>query len=226
MSWREETYIGSLFVEKVSQGRDAYGNPADHAGILMGAGKSSAYYLMAGAGVSALSYFIESASIVDNNRAAYLRLKLSGPAGGGEALRAFCTVAAACSVGRGAHISLNFSGTSSLSGEGQAVKGTFHVPNSTLSLGTSAVLCAELYADGASSNITGDLALIDMKVAGDATGAAVLDAKTFALRLSGVTDGAGEMVYRAQGEPTWTSKTCLIKCKINGYTTYLVGVEL
>lgn len=226
MSWREYAAFGELNAEKLKLGKDSFGNYADHAGVLMGAGKSTAYYLMAGAGKSALSFYIESASVVDSNRAAYLRLKLSGAAGGGEALRAFCTVAAACSVGRGAHISLGWSGTSSITGEAQAIKGTFHIADAAKSVGTSAVLCAELYADGASADITGDMALVDLKVAGNATGAAVIDAKTFALRLSGVTDGAGEMVRRAQNEPTWTSKTCLIKCKINGYTTYLVGVEL
>lgn len=226
MSWREQAYFGDTYLRKLTVGHTAQGNPAEHDGVIQGAGKSSAYYLMPGAGKSALSYYVESASVVDSNRCAYLRLKLSGAAGGGEAIRAFCTIAAAAAVGRGAHISLNYSGTSSISGESQAIKGTYHVPNSTVSLGTSAVIEAELYADGASSDMTGGMALFGAKVSGNTSGAGTIDAKTYLLRLSGVTDGAAEMVRRAQNEPTWTSKTCLIKCLINGNVTYLVGVEL
>jgi len=198
-----------------------------HGGVLHGAGTSTTKYTMTGASKSALSYYITTADTADSNRVAYLRLYLTGAAGGGEALRAYATASAAVSVVRGAHISVSYSGTSSCTGESMALKGTYHVPNSTLAGGTAAVFDAELYADGASSSLgSTELAMFRAHVAGNATGAAVVDAQAYMFVISGVTDGSAEFVRRAQNEPTWASKTCLIKCKINGNITYLVGVEL
>ena len=146
---------------------------AAHGGLLHGAGTSSTKYTMTGASQSALSYYVTTADTADSNRCAYLRLYLTGAAGGGEAIRGFCTVGAACSVARGAHISLNYTGTSSITGESMAAKGTYHIPNSSLAAGTSAVFDAEIYADGASSSLgSGTLAMLGAHVSGNATGAA------------------------------------------------------
>lgn len=124
---------------------------ASHAGVLMGAGTSGTPYTMTGASKSALSFYVTTADTADSNRVAYMRLYLSGAAGGGEALRAFAT---GSGVGltalRGAHISANISGSGTITGEMMAVKGTLHVPNSTLG-GTTSAVAAELYADGTSA---------------------------------------------------------------------------
>lgn len=196
-------------------------------GTMLGCGTSSAKYTMTGAGKSALSFYITTADTSDSNRGMYLRLYLTGAAGGGEALRSFLTLSGVGSpAARAQHNSFSVSGSGSVSGESMVTKNTYHVPNSAFSCGTSSIIQAELYSDGASSDISGTLAFFHAHHGGNATGAAVIDAKTYLLNITGCTDGSGEFVRRAQNEPTWTSKTCLIKCLINGNVTYLIGVEL
>lgn len=169
------------------QGIATFGSAA-HDGLLHGSGTSSTKYTMTGASKSALSYYVTTADTADSNRCAYLRLYLTGAAGGGEAIRGFCTVGAACSQARGAHISLNYTGTSSITGESMAVKGTYHVPNSTLSCGTSSVLASEVYADGASSDMSGTLAMFGCHVSGNATGVTTLTgaSKLLFMNITGV----------------------------------------
>lgn len=215
---------GTITVE--DGGTQTFG--AAHGGVLHGAGTSSAKYTMTGASKSALSYYITTADTADSNRAMYLRLYLTGAAGGGEALRSFLTLEGAGSpAARAQHNSISFGASATVTGESMVTKNTFHVPNSALAAGTSSIIQAELYSDGASSDIgSGTLAFFHAHHGGNATGAAVIDAKTYLLHIDGCTDGSGEFVRRAQNEPTWTSKTCLIKCLVNGNVTYLVGVEL
>lgn len=87
-------------------------------------------------------------------RGIYNRLYLSG-ASGGESLRSFTTVEAAAGTAHGAHISLSFGASpAALSGLGVAVRGTLHIPNRAVTLGTVAAVQAEVFLDGTSADPT------------------------------------------------------------------------
>ncbi len=225
--------------QKYTGGRLVFYNGEDSAiGQLLQLGRTATAALIMGGGTSAspltkntadknfFGYWLKSSATSGTSRGLYQRLYLTGGAGG-ECIRAFTTVESntPADTCNGIHTSLSFgSSAGNITGLGTALRGTLHIPNRALN-GTVAAIQAEVYADGASSDIGGTCSLIRGLVDGDGTGKAACDSKVFLLDLT-ATDGSGEMVYRAQAEPTWTSKTCLIKCKINGNTTYLVGVEL
>ena len=169
------------------------GNTAS-AGVLGGCGAEGATYTMAGASASALSFHITSASTADSNRAIYARLYLTGAAGGGEAGRFYTTVAGVGSpAARGAHISVGFTGSGTVTGESMAVKGTYMMPSKVQVLGTSSCLCAEVYAEGTQSSASGVLALFAGKLSGDATGVAILDNQVFLMDLDVGANAAGTM---------------------------------
>lgn len=87
-------------------------------------------------------------------RGIYNRLYLSG-ASGGESFRTFTTVEAAAGTAHGAHISLNFAAApAALSGLGVAMRGTLHIPDRAIALGTVAAVQAEVYMDGNSADPT------------------------------------------------------------------------
>ncbi len=112
-----------------------------------------------------------------DNRGFYNRLYLGGAGGGGESLRTFTTVDdVAASTAHGAHISLNFNATGSITGQGIAMRGTLHIPDVAMSGGTYAAVQAEIFADGSTSDISGTTAHAVWRtvVGGDAAGAATV----------------------------------------------------
>lgn len=159
-----------------------------------------------------------------NTRGMHLQLFTAGASAGGEALRVYHTVLATqSSAVHGAHISVDWGTAGSSPGSTAAVRSTLHVPNSTINMGTSAVQQAEIYADGPSSNTSSTtLSFFRVNHDGDATGKATLASKTYLFNITS-TDGSGNMVYTGQSEPTWTNKTCYIKCLINGVNHWLVA---
>ncbi len=143
--------------------------------ILMAAGASSTRATTATANKNFFEFRVENTATSGDNRGIYNRLYLGGAAGGGESLRSFTTVDdVAASTAHGAHISLNFGTTGSITGQGIAMRGTLHIPNSALTAGTYAAVQAELWADGSSSDISGTTAHAVWRtvVGGDATGGA------------------------------------------------------
>ncbi len=121
-----------------------------------------------------ISLYFDNGAGSGDNRGIYNRLYLTGAGGGGESLRSFTTVEdVAGSTAHGAHISLNFGSSGSITGLGVAMRGTLHVPNASMSGGTYAAVQAEIWADGSSSDISGTTshALIRGVVGGDSTGA-------------------------------------------------------
>lgn len=192
-------------------------------GALIKAGTAAATLTMTAAG-NAVQFYVTNSAASGTARANYTRLYLSGGAGG-EALRAFCTVSSntPADTCNGAHISLNFGASAgNITGLGTAVRGTLHVPNRSLG-GTVAAIQAEIYADGASSDIGGVCALIRGIVDGEATGKATVDGKSFLLDLT-ATAGAhdsGEMIV-ASNSGTITGA---IKVRINGATKYIPYID-
>lgn len=199
--------------------------PVDHDGQIAGIGASDNYAQTPSTAGSAFSYYLENKATTGTARGMYLRLKLPSGAGG-EAARIFTTVenATPADTCNGAHISLNF-GTSAgnITGEAQAVRGTFHYPTGRTIGGTVAAIKAEAYADGAAPAVSNG-ALIRATIAGDATGVGVLDDNLALINLDGGANGSGNICSAAGNEPTWTSATHKIRVKVNGTTMYLVAV--
>jgi hypothetical protein len=184
--------------------------------ILMGLGTSTLQPADSQADKNWLSFYLKSSATSGTSRGMYLRLYLSGGAGG-EALRAFTTVsnAAPADTVNGAHISLNF-GTSAgnVTGEAQAVRATFHLGNRTMT-GTNAAIKAEIYSDGSSSDPGGNMAFLRMVNAGDSTGMAAVDTSGFFFCVDGLTANTGKMLRAAA--PTTLAASLRVKV---GATTY------
>jgi hypothetical protein len=146
-----------------------------HDGLILGSGKSASYKSTLVADKNFLSFYLGSAAINGTSRGMYLRLYLTGGAGG-EAARIFTTVGnnTPADTVNGAHISLSFGATvGNVTGLGTAVRATLHVPNRALG-GTCAAIQAELYADGASSANGGVLSFVRFSLGGNATGITAL----------------------------------------------------
>lgn len=130
-------------------------------------------------------------------RAMYLRLYIDGAGGGGEALRAFTTVNnVAAATAHGAHISLNFGATGTVTGQGIAMRATLHLKNEALASNvTMAAVQAEIYSDGASSDPGGSTLLSFFRAVNDghANGKADVDDDAVLLEIIGATAGAAHM---------------------------------
>jgi len=145
-----------------------YGN-----GYLLSAGTNSNRVSSGSANVKFFEFRCESSATSGDNRAIYNRLYITGAGNSGESLRSFTTVEdVAASTAHGAHISLNFNNSGSVTGQGIGMRGTLHIPDTAMTGGTYAAVQAEIYADGSSSDISGTTshALFRGVVGGDATG--------------------------------------------------------
>jgi hypothetical protein len=120
--------------------------------IMCGAGTESLPELNSGTDKNWFGYWLKSSGASGTNRGLYMRLYLSGGAGG-ETIRAYTIVendtpADTCN---GAHLSIGYgSSVGNCTGLATAVRATFHVPNRSLG-GTWAPLQAEIYLDGTSA---------------------------------------------------------------------------
>ena len=183
-------------------------------GGLVKAGTSSARVVEDTADMKFLSFYLDNGATSGDNRGMYLRLYLTGAGGGGEALRVYTDVEnVAAGTAHGAHISLGFGATGTVTGQGVASRNTLHIPNASLGGGnvTYSALQAEVYSDGASSDPNGNL-LSALRILndGNATGMADVDDDCAAVELTGWTDGSGNMVY----EPT-------VRVRVAGNNRYL-----
>lgn len=165
-------------------------------GGLIRAGTSGARIVEDTADMRFININVDNGATSGDNRAIYNRLYLTGAGGGGESLRSFTTIEdVAGATAHGAHISLNFGATGTLTGLGVASRNTLHIPNGSLAGGTYAATQPEIYSDGASSAFSGtELSFIRVTNAGDATGVAAIDDTAFLLALSGGTIGAGNLM--------------------------------
>lgn len=149
-------------------------NPSN--ALLMGIGTSTARARTSAADRNFMTFYLENAATSGTNRGMYLREYISGAGGGGEALRVFTTVndVASSSV-HGAHISLNFASTGTVTGEGIAGRNTLHLASQALTSNvTLAALQAEIYCDGTASD-PGDstlLSFLRFALAGNSEGVA------------------------------------------------------
>lgn len=96
-----------------------------------------------------LGYWVKSTATTGDTRGMYLRLYLSA-AGSGEALRAYTTCDAANvatgGTANGAHVSLNVTGSGTISGQANAIRATLDVAQDLTPGGTLAAISAEFVA--------------------------------------------------------------------------------
>jgi len=191
-------------------------------GGIIKAGTSSARVTADVANMKFISLYFDNGATSGDNRGIYNRLYLTGAGGGGESLRTFTTVEdVAAGTAHGAHISLSFGSSGSVTGLGVASRNTLHVPDASLSGGTYAATQAEIYSDGSSSDISGatEYSFIRVVNAGDSTGVANVDDNAFLMTISGGSVASGNMM--AAKSSAAVSHTIRIKGP-DGNTYYLM----
>jgi hypothetical protein len=144
-----------------------------------------------------IQIYVDNGATSGDNRAMYLRLYLTGAGGGGEAARIFTTVEdVAAGTAHGAHISLNFGSTGTVTGQGIAARCTLHLPDVALTSNvTMSALQAEIYSDGSDSDPGGSTILSFIRVVNDghADGKADVDDDAVFFDIQGLTAGAAHV---------------------------------
>jgi hypothetical protein len=191
---------------------------ADGTALLGGVGTSSDRETTSTAGANFFDYRLENSATSGDNRGEYLRLYLTGAGGGGEAMRVFTTVEdVAAGTAHGAHISLNFGTSGTVTGLGVAGRNTLHIPNDGTQAGTLSALQAEIYSDGSLSDTQGATEVSFIRVVNDghANGKADVDDDAFFFSAQGFASAAGN-VFKT-GAPETLSASLRVKV---GATTY------
>lgn len=160
-------------------------------GGLIRGGTSGAKITEDTADMKFISFYTDCGATSGDSRGIYFRHELTGAGGGGESLRSFTKISAACSTARGAHISLDLAATGTLSGFGAAVDAQVLIGDASI---TSNVNClnTELYAAGSSTAIAARSAsLLRFVVGGDATGVADIVGKASFFRFENAAASGG-----------------------------------
>lgn len=196
-------------------------NPSN--ALVMGLGTSTARAQANAAGRNFLSFYFENYATSGDNRGMYLRQYLSGAGTSGEAARIFNTVNdVAAATAHGAHISLSFGTSGSVTGQGIAMRGTLHMPSTALSASnvTYSAVQAEIYSDASTSDPAGNLLSYFRAVnGGDATGGADVDDDAALFDISGVTIATGNMVAESATEANYSHS---VRVRINGTNYYMM----
>lgn len=150
-----------------------------------------------------LAFYFDNGATSGDNRGVYLRQYLTGAGGGGEAARIFTTVEdVAGGTVHGAHISLNFGTSGTLTGLGVAVRGTLHIgQSSSWSGGSCAALQAEIYSDHADADPAGMTSLACIRVVNDGSAKDDVDDDAVLFDFAGWTVADGNMIA-VDGSPT------------------------
>lgn len=167
-------------------------------GGVIKAGTSAAPVTEDTANMKFISLYWDDGATSGDARGIYNRLAITGAGGGGESLRTFTSVVdVAGATAHGAHISLSFGTSGSVTGQGVATRSTLHMPATALAASnvTYAALQAEIWSDAATSDPAGNL-LSALRVVngGDTTGAADVDDDCAAIEFVGWTVGDGNMI--------------------------------
>lgn len=194
------------------------------AALVFGAGTSASPATTATADKNFLDFRTQSTATSGDARGIYNRLYLAGAGVSGESLRSFTTVNnVAAATAHGAHISLSFGATGTITGQGIATRSTLHLKDEALASNvTMAALQAEIYSDGASSDPGGSTKLSYLRCVNDghADGIADVDDDASLIEIIGHTIGAGNMVVAEVDETKFSHK---IRINIGGTTYYLMA---
>jgi hypothetical protein len=164
-------------------------------------------------------YYFDNGAATGTARGMYVRLYLTGGAGG-EAIRAMTTVsnAAPADTVNGAHISINFGASAgNVTGQSAAVRATYHIANRTMT-GTNACVNADLWADGASS-AGSNISFFRCVLGGDTTGVAAMLTTCYWFNFdASVCSDTNGMV---DTNLTASTQTAAIRILVNGTPRYI-----
>ena len=202
---------------------DGAGGGASSA-LIFGAGSAASRAQSATAGAIFIDFRTEATATSGDARGIYNRLYISGAGGGGESLRSFTTVNnVAAATAHGAHVSLNFGATGTVTGQGIASRNTLHLKNEALTGNvTYAAVQAEIYSDGANSDPGGSTKLSYLRCVNDghANGIADVDDDIALIELVGHTIASGNLVVADDDETKFSHK---IRISIGGTAYYLMA---
>lgn len=195
-------------------------NPSN--ALVMGIGTASGRAQANAASRNFLSFYFENFATSGDNRGMYLRLYHSGAGAGGEAARIYTTVNdVAAGTAHGAHISLGFASTGTVTGLGVAGRNTLHLANQGTQAGTLAALQAEIYADGSDSDPNGaDVTFLRVVADGHADGIADISTDVTFFSLQGISAGAdgANTLFRTAAPTTLAAS---LKVKVGSTLYYL-----
>lgn len=168
-------------------------------------------------GGSADIVYLTTTNVDTDNRAIYRKLTMSGAGASGEAGRFYTVVTGAGAVGvHGIHASVQTSGSGTITGEAAAGRFTFHVAAATVG-GTNGAIYAELFADGTTSDMSnGQFARFVL--AGNATGAALLEDSCALFSIEGGSIASGNMVVAKSS----AAVSHVIRIRLFGTAYYLM----
>lgn len=191
--------------------------------LVMGLGNSTNRAVTSTTGAKFVSIYTENSYAGDAGYNTYLRHYISGVAGDGITLRSFATVNnVAAANARGAHISLNFADSGTVSGLGVALECTLHIPNTGTQAGTLAPLKVAINSDGSTSDTAGATSVSYIRVdnQGDTTGGADVDDDVCLFDINGHTIGSGNLIEASTTEANYSHS---IRIRINGTLYYLMA---
>ena len=196
---------------------------AKTAALLHGGGTSSNPLTVATANKNFMSYWVENSATSGDNRGLYLRQYIAGAGGGGEAARIFSTVSdVAAGTVHGAHISLSFGTSGTVTGQGIAGRFTLHMPATALASNvTMAAVEAEIYSDAVTSDPGGSTLLSYFLVnnGGNTTGGADVDDDVVLFDIQGHTIGAGNLVEASTTEANYSHS---VKVRVGSTLYYMM----
>ena len=205
--------VNRLLKLKAQKGADAAN------ALLFGIGTSSDPATTSVADKKVFEYRCQSTATSGDNRLLYMRYELNGT-GGGECIRAFTKLTATIGTARGAHISLDVATTGAITGLGVGVDAQILIGNSALSGGTWAVVNAEIFSAGTSSDPAGNVISYFRAVnGGNSTGGADVDDDVSLFSIQGHTIGSGNLIVTEVDETKFSHK---IRILIGSTTYYLM----
>lgn len=194
-------------------------------GGLVKAGTSSSRIVRDTANYKFLSYYFDNGATSGDSRGMYLRQYITGIGGGGEAARIFSTVENVVgNTVRGAHISLDFAATGTVTGLGAALECTLHIPNQGTQTGTLTALQLAINSDGSSSDPSGALlSYIRCSNQGDTTGDDDVDTDANLFNITGHAVGTGTLFQVVTTAYTLGEITNSLKIVVGGTTLHLLA---
>ena len=161
-------------------------------------------------------FIFDSAATSGDARALYSFLTLSGAGGAGESVRGRTAATAAVAGGvHGGHFGLEIGTGGSIVGLGVGCRATFMIPNSAMTGGTVYGGMSELYAEGATSDISGvtSHAIHAFVCSGNSTGS---DTANVALLFTGLKTGATGGTDMVDTSPANVTCDLKVRCMVNG----------
>lgn len=194
---------------------------ANPAALLMGHGNATTRVQSASASAKFISFYTEDTGGGDQY-GAYFRHYISSAGKSDDCFRAYNTVNnVAAGTARGAHISLDFAATGTVTGLGAALEATLHIPNQATQAGTLYAVKAAINSDGATSDPSGatTLAYFAAVNQGDTTGDDDVDTDAVLIDVQGHATGTGTLFQTVTTAYTLGEITNSLKIKV-GDTIY------